>query len=86
MAGAGDAELAIEGLALERGTSSRTRFRAVELADGSWVELQAMVVRGSAPGPVLYLGAAFHGDEIAGTQIVGRLLRADSTRRSCAAR
>ncbi len=75
MAGAGDRDLAIEGLALERGTTSHTRFRTVELADGSWVEIRALVVRGAAPGPVFYLGAAFHGDEIAGTQIVGRAAR-----------
>ena len=73
MEGEGDRDLAIEGLTLERGTRSRTRFRAVELADGSWVEIAAMVVRGAEPGPVFYLGAAFHGDEIAGTQIVGRV-------------
>ena len=73
MGGGGDRDLSIEGLALERGTRSHTRFRAAELADGSWVEIAAMVVRGAEPGPVFYLGAAFHGDEIAGTQIVGRV-------------
>lgn len=73
MEGEGDRDLSIEGLALERGTRSTTRFRAAELADGSWVEIAAMVVRGAEPGPVFYLGAAFHGDEIAGTQIVGRV-------------
>ena len=71
----GDQDLSIAGLALERGTRSHTRFRAAELADGSWVEIAAMVVRGAEPGPVFYLGAAFHGDEIAGTQIVGRVAR-----------
>lgn len=73
MQGEEDRDLSIEGLALQRGTRSATRFRAAELADGSWVEIAAMVVRGAAPGPVFYLGAAFHGDEIAGTQIVGRV-------------
>ena len=68
-----DRDLSIEGLALQRGTRSSTRFRAAELADGSWVEIAAMIVRGAEPGPVFYLGAAFHGDEIAGTQIVGRV-------------
>ena len=75
MEGADDSDLAIEGLTLERGSRSRTRFRTVELADGSWVEIAAMVVRGAAPGPVFYLGGAFHGDEVAGTQIVGRVAR-----------
>lgn len=75
MEGEGDRELSIEGLALDRGTRSTARFRAAELADGSRVEIAAMVVRGTSPGPVFYLGAAFHGDEIAGTQIVGRVAR-----------
>ena len=75
MEGADDSDLAIEGLTLERGARSRTRFRTVELADGSWVEIAAMVIRGATPGPVFYLGGAFHGDEIAGSQIVGRIAR-----------
>ena len=75
MAGGDDRDLAIDGLALERGARSRTRLRVAELADGSPVEIAVMAVRGAEPGPVLYLGGAFHGDEIAGTQIVGRLAR-----------
>ena len=69
---ASDVNFGIEGLDLVRGTKSRTRLRTVELADGTVIELPVMVVRGAEPGPLLYLGAAFHGDEVAGTQIVGR--------------
>ena len=68
-----DTEFHIEGLALERGQRAQTRLRTVELADGSWVEIPLMVVRGARPGPITYIGAAFHGDEIAGTEIVARL-------------
>jgi predicted deacylase len=62
-------------LRVDRGQRGQNRIRVAELADGSWVELPFMVIRGARPGPVLYLGAAFHGDEVAGVEIVGRLMR-----------
>ena len=62
------------GLRVDRGERSQKRIRVAELADGSWVELPLMVVRGAKPGPIAYIGAAFHGDEAAGVEIVGRLL------------
>ncbi len=68
-----DSELRIEGLQLKRGTRESKRIRVAELADGTWVELPLMVIRGQQSGPVFYLGAAFHGDEVAGVEIVARL-------------
>jgi predicted deacylase len=62
------------GMRVDRGERGQKRIRAAELADGSWVELPLMVVRGAKPGPIAYIGAAFHGDEAAGVEIVGRLL------------
>jgi uncharacterized protein len=62
------------GLRVGRGQRDQKRIRVAELADGSWVELPLMVIRGASPGPVLYVGAAFHGDEVAGVEIVGRLV------------
>jgi uncharacterized protein len=68
-----DEDLKIEGLNLERGKREQLRLPAAELTDGSMVELPLMVIRGQKPGPVCYIGAAFHGDEVAGVEIVGRL-------------
>jgi predicted deacylase len=62
------------GLRVERGERAKKRIRVAELADGSWLELPLMVIRGRQPGPVFYIGAAFHGDEVAGVEIVGRLI------------
>jgi predicted deacylase len=62
------------GLRVDRGQRDQKRIRVAELPDGSWVELPLMVIRGARPGPVLYVGAAFHGDEVAGVEIVGRLV------------
>ncbi|HZS85684.1 MAG TPA: succinylglutamate desuccinylase/aspartoacylase family protein [Stellaceae bacterium] len=68
-----DEGLTVEGVALARGTRVETRLRTLELADGSWVELPVILLRGKAPGPVFYLGAAFHGDEVNGVEIATRL-------------
>jgi uncharacterized protein len=68
-----DADLRIDGLKLARGTRERKRVRVAELPDGTWVEIAVMTVRGAKPGPILYLGAAFHGDEVTGVELVGRV-------------
>ena len=70
-----DATLRIEGLDLSRGKRAETRLRTLELADGSWLELPVIVLRGVKPGPVFYLGAAFHGDEVNGVEIATRFAR-----------
>jgi predicted deacylase len=62
------------GLHVDRGQRDQKRIRVAELPDGSWVELPLMVIRGARSGPIFYLGAAFHGDEVAGVEIVGRLV------------
>jgi uncharacterized protein len=73
MSAPSDEALRIAGLTLARGTRERTRVRVAELPEGTPVEIAVMTVRGAQPGPVLYLGAAFHGDEVAGVEVVGRI-------------
>jgi predicted deacylase len=70
-----DEALSIEGVRLARGERARTRLRAAELPDGTWVELPLQIVRGARPGPVMYLGAAIHGDEINPVAIVSTIAR-----------
>ncbi len=72
---ASDRGLEIEGLKLVRGERAQRRMRVLELADGSWLELPVVVLRGGMPGPVFYLGAAFHGDEANGVELVQRFAR-----------
>lgn len=45
------------------------------LSDHTPVNLSVHVVHGRRPGPVMFVSAAVHGDEIIGTEIVRRLLR-----------
>ncbi len=46
------------------------------LSDHTPVTLSVHVVHGRRPGPVLFVSAAIHGDEVIGVEIVRRLLRA----------
>ena len=70
-----DEKLRIGGREVARGQRLRTKLKAVELPDGTWVELPLHVVRGARPGPVMYLGAAIHGDEINPVEIVSTVAR-----------
>ncbi len=47
------------------------------LADHTPVTLSVHVIHGSRPGPVLFVSAAIHGDEVIGVEIVRRLLKAE---------
>ena len=44
---ASDETLRIEGMALKRGTREHMRMPVAEQADGSWVELPVIVLRGA---------------------------------------
>ncbi|WP_425099904.1 succinylglutamate desuccinylase/aspartoacylase family protein [Tropicibacter sp. S64] len=46
------------------------------LSDHTPVTLSAHVVHGKRPGPVMFVSAAIHGDEVIGVEIVRRLLKA----------
>lgn len=46
------------------------------LSDHTPVHLSVHVIHGRKPGPVLFVSAAIHGDEVIGVEIVRRLLRA----------
>ena len=70
MTTASDENFRIKGLAMKRGKRSQTRIRVAEQADGSWVEIPVIALRGARPGPVFVTSAAVHGDEINGIEIV----------------
>lgn len=70
----GDERLEVAGLRSERGTRSTTSIPLLELADGTWVKADLIVVRGAEPGPVFLAASAVHGDEINGIHIVQQLV------------
>jgi predicted deacylase len=58
-----------------QGTKTASSLKAFTMSGGAEISLPFMVVRGASGGPVLYLGAGIHGDEIASISVVGAVLR-----------
>jgi len=70
-------------LGVQAGPGEQTRERVVvgEALDGSAITLPVAVLRGTGPGPVLYLQAGLHGDELTGIEVCRRALAAVDPRR-----
>lgn len=66
--------LTVGGVAVRRGESADIRLKISETYTGEEVVLPLRVVRGKAPGKVIYITAAVHGDELNGTGIIHDLL------------
>jgi len=58
------------------GTSGRTSLGSLRYPSGFSLDIPCMVARGSADGPVLVVSGATHGNEIAGTAAIIRLMQA----------
>jgi predicted deacylase len=70
-----DQELEVHEQGPGRGTKTVVSIPLLELADGTWVNANVVVIRGAEPGPVFLAAAAVHGDEINGIHIVQRFAR-----------
>lgn len=66
--------LILEGITVAPGTSVRAQLPALELADGTVVNLPLLLINGARPGPRLYIGAGIHGDEVNSIALVTRAL------------
>ncbi|MFK7868307.1 MAG: succinylglutamate desuccinylase/aspartoacylase family protein [Roseobacter sp.] len=71
----------INGSQVPAGGVERVNIPVATLPDHTPVGLQVLVHHGKRPGPVLFVSAAVHGDEIIGVEIVRRLLRAPQLER-----
>ena len=60
---------------VDPGTRARVDIPVSTLSNHTPVHLSVEVVHGTRPGPVLFVSAAIHGDEVIGVEIVRRLLR-----------
>lgn len=58
------------------GTRARVDIPVSTLSNHTPVNLSVEVLHGRRPGPVLFVSAAIHGDEVIGVEIMRRLLRA----------
>lgn len=59
------------------GTRQTVELPVTVMSDHTPVSLSVHVVHGKKPGPVLFVSAAIHGDEVIGVEIVRRLLRSE---------
>ena len=76
-ADAADAEeLTIGGEAIPPGTRRHVELPVSRLPTETWLSIPIEVLRGPRPGPVLWLTAAVHGDELNGVEIIRRVLAA----------
>ena len=66
----------IAGTAVAPGTRQTVEVPVSTLSDHTPVNLSVHVIHGRKPGPVLFVSAAIHGDEVIGVEIVRRLLKA----------
>ena len=66
--------------AIRPGTRMTVDLPVSLMSDHTPVTLSAHVVHGRRPGPVMFVSAAIHGDEVIGVEIVRRLLRAAPVR------
>jgi predicted deacylase len=70
-----DEPFEIAGQSIAAGESRIVHVPVANLYNNSPVTLPVRVVRGRKPGPVMFVSAALHGDEIIGVEIIRRVLR-----------
>jgi len=71
----------IGGVRVRPGTSTTVALPVGRLYTQSPMEMVVRVVHGRRPGPVLFVSAAVHGDELNGVEIIRRLLRLQQLKR-----
>ena len=71
----------INGVTVTRGTRTTIDLPAGRLYTHTPMTIPVHVVSGKHAGPVLFISAAIHGDEINGVEIIRRLLKSSSLKR-----
>ena len=76
-----DRDFELAGVRVEPGRARRASLPLLEMPEGTAIQLPLLLVNGAAPGPRLYLGAAIHGDEVNGVEILaGAMAQVDPAR------
>ena len=75
------ADLVIAGETIPAGERREVALRVAPTYTHDDLSMTVQVVRGKRPGPVLFISAAVHGDEINGVEIIRRLLQHKALRR-----
>lgn len=75
------APFTLGGQSIAAGSRATVELPVGQLANHIPVSLPVHVIHGARPGPVVFLSAAVHGDEIIGVEIIRRVLRRPSLNR-----
>ena len=67
--------LVIDGQTIKPGERKKIFLRIAALYDYTDISIPIEVIRGKVDGPILFISAAIHGDEINGVEIVKRVLK-----------
>ncbi|RJS94811.1 succinylglutamate desuccinylase/aspartoacylase family protein [Salinisphaera sp. Q1T1-3] len=73
--------LEIAGRRIARGERASLEIPVADLYTHTKLTMPVNVIRSEAPGPVMFISAAVHGDELNGVEIIRRLLRLRQLRR-----
>ena len=74
-------DLIIGGISVQPGQREKIDLTITKLYTHATVDIPVHVIRGKKPGPVLFVSAAIHGDEINGVEIIRRLLKHTALKR-----
>lgn len=74
-------ELVIGGVAIEPGSRQSIDLPVAQLHTHTPLTMPVQVFRGKSDGPVLFVSAAIHGDELNGVEVIRRLMQQKSLKR-----
>lgn len=75
--------LRIGGQVIRPGERQQLTLELPKLYDFTEMKMPVEVIRGKKPGPIMFVSAAIHGDEINGVDIIRRLLRHQQIQNIC---
>lgn len=59
---------------VEPGSRKELELHPARLPSGGWMAIPVVVIHGASPGPMIWLSAAIHGDEVCGVEIIRQVL------------
>ncbi|HJK87672.1 MAG TPA: succinylglutamate desuccinylase/aspartoacylase family protein [Candidatus Megaira endosymbiont of Hartmannula sinica] len=67
-------ELWFDKTLIKRGERKRLSLKVANLFDNTDMVIKCDIIRGKKPGPILFISAAIHGDEINGVFVISKFL------------
>ncbi|MDA3956263.1 succinylglutamate desuccinylase/aspartoacylase family protein [Oceanispirochaeta sp.] len=73
----------IANMIVKAGTKATGELPLVKLVTGNQISIPLYIFNGSEPGPVLWISAAIHGDEVAGVEIIRQVMEKINPKKLC---